>query len=380
MTSALADIPDGATLNYGGNTYASTGADITILLSDYLTNDQIINNAGTSTITMTSAEFEAMTLTPPADDATNISFEMSVTEYEVDDNGDIAQVNGSNVAGAESTVTIDIDVQAVTDSSNNNQVGDNFSTFGYDDTVAGVVGDIYTVSAEEGESVDLPITTIFGDLEGNNRNRETYGFVITGLQPDTVVELVDANGNVIASNAAIDDNGSTTIGATANRDGSGNIILVNDLATVTSTEELVFDTSTGQPTIRITSADYNSLDMDNITVSLYTQDHDTDSSPRNKTVELIDTVNVNLTVAPVAGQVVANDVSTTEDTSFTLDEFNFAVLDDQDGSSAVAEIITTIRFILPEGWTYNDGTTDTVGASGGTAIVITATNCLIFKA
>ena len=355
----LTGIPDSATLNYGGNTYASTGADITILLSDYLTNDQIINNAGTPTITMTSAEFEAMTLTPPADDATNISFEMSVTEYEVDNSGNIL----AGVDGANSTVTIDIDVQAVTDSSNNNQVGDNFSTFGYDDTATGVVGNTYTVSAEEGESVDLPITTIFGDLEGNNRNRETYGFVITGLQPDAVVELVDANGNVIASNATIDDNGSTTIGATANRDGSGNIILVNDLATVTSTEELVFDTSTGQPTIRITSADYNSLDMDNITVSLYTQDHDRDSdlnpnlagNQRDATVELINTVTVDMTVTPIAGQVVLDNdgIETTEDTAVTLDQFGFTVLDTQDGAGI--EVVDSIVFDIPVGWSYVDG-------------------------
>ncbi|MDX2374279.1 VCBS domain-containing protein [Psychrobacter sp. PP-21] len=361
----LTGIPDSATLNYGGNTYASTGADITILLSDYLTNDQIINNAGTPTITMTSAEFEAMTLTPPTDDATNISFDMSVTEYEVDDNGDIAQVNGSNVDGAESTVTIDIEVQAVTDTEDNNAANNNpnddnsidYSTFGYDQNE--VTGDTLTVTVNEGESVDLPITTNFGDLVGRGGSLETYGFVISGLQPDAVVSFIPA-GSSRVTEYTVDTNGQVLIGVNA--------------AAPTSTSLRVNGGS--EPQISITSAEYNSQDMSNITVSLFTQDHDTDSSPRNKTVELIDTVNVNLTVTPVAGQVVANDVSTTEDTAFTLDEFNFAVLDDQDGSSAVAEIITAIRFTLPEGWTYNDGTTDTVGASGGTVIVITDTSDL----
>ncbi|WP_220034759.1 beta strand repeat-containing protein [Psychrobacter fozii] len=351
----LRSVPTGVTLNYGSSSITASGGNITILLSDA----NVISSVGTPTINMTTAEFEAMTLTPPTDSATNISFRMSVTEYEVDSTGAIV----SGVAGVTANMTISVNVQAVTDSSNNNGTGDDVSTFGYT-TVVGdtgvVAGSAYTISAKEGEYINLPIITAFGDLvSAGNSSTETYGFVISGLQPDAVVSFTPA-GSSTATEYTVDSNGQVLLGV--------------DSASPTSTTLAVSGSS--EPKISIKSAIYNSLDMDNITVSLYTQDHDADSTPANKTVELISTVTVDMTVTPVAGQVTANNVSTTEDTAITLDEFNFAVLDDEDGSSAVAEVITAIQFTLPEGWTYSDGTTETVGASGGTLIVITDTSNL----
>ena len=338
----LTGIPNGAKLNYDGvNPDKEDGSPITI----FLTNSDIFLNGITEAdadYQMTVEQFELMTLTPPEDDATNISFNMSVTEYEVDNSGNVL----AGVAGAESTVTIDIDVQAVTDSSNNNQIGDGFSTFGYDDAVAGVTGNVYTVSAREGESVDLPITTTFGDLVNGGRNRETYGFVISGLQPDAVISFTPA-GSSTAIDYTVDSNGQVLLGV--------------DSATPTSTTLAVNGGS--EPKISIKSADYNSQDMDNITVSLYTQDHDRNSdldpnlpgNQRDATVELISTVTVDMTVTPVPGQVKLDNtgVQTEEDTAVTLDKFGFTVLDTQNGAGA--ETITEISFVLPEGWSYVDG-------------------------
>ncbi|MFP3507631.1 hypothetical protein, partial [Burkholderia sp. SIMBA_062] len=102
----------GVTLDYGsGNiTTATVNQTITILLSDGPT---VVNPLGqdASTITMTRAEFEAIELTPPEDSAANITIDMAVTEYEVDSTGAIV----SGVAGAASSTTIKVDVQAVTD-------------------------------------------------------------------------------------------------------------------------------------------------------------------------------------------------------------------------------------------------------------------------
>ncbi|MCP5916125.1 hypothetical protein NL317_29325, partial [Klebsiella pneumoniae] len=64
----------------------------------------------------------------------------------------------------------------------------------------------------------------------------------------------------------------------------------------------------------------------------------------------------------------ANDVATFGDTAITLGKFNFQVSDNQDGAGA--ETITEISFVLPEGWTYNDGGSPVVGAVGGTTITI----------
>ncbi|WP_227669518.1 Calx-beta domain-containing protein [Psychrobacter sp. NG254] len=351
----LTGIPRGVTLDYvsGSITTTTVNQTITILLSDGPT---VVNPLGqdASTITMTRAEFEAIKLTPPEDNAANITIGMAVTEYEVDSTGAIV----SGVAGAASSTTIKVDVQAVTDSSSNNAAGDDVSTFGYTTVVGdtGVVsGSTYTVSAQEGDSVSLPITTAFGDLVGGGNNRETYGFVISGLQPDAVISFTPAGSNTVTEYTA---------------NSSGEVLIGVNATLPTSTTLAV--SSGSEPKISIKSAIYNSLDMKDIKVSLYTQDHDTDSTPRNKTVELISTVTVDMTVTPVAGQVTANDVATIEDTAITFDQFNFQVLDNQ-SSNITQEVISTIRFILPVGWTYSDGSTTQVG-DGTPASIITITD------
>ena len=347
----LTGIPRGVTLDYGsGNiTTATANQTITILLSDGPT---VVNPLGqdASTITMTRAEFEAIELTPPEDSAANITIGMAVTEYEVDSTGAIV----SGVAGAASSTMIKVDVQAVTDSSSNNAAGDDVSTFGYT-VAAGVLGDTYTVSAQEGDSVVLPITTAFGDLVGSGNNRETYGFVISGLQPDAVISFTPAGSNTVTEYTA---------------NSSGEVLIGVNATLPTSTTLAV--SSGSEPKISIKSAIYNSLDMKNIEVSLYTQDHDTDSTPRNKTVELISTVKVDMTVTPVAGVVAADNVSTTEDTAFSLAEFNFRVGDNQSGASISPERLTSIEFTLPENWSYND--TDGIATAVGNTITIDMTN------
>ncbi|WP_290177140.1 VCBS domain-containing protein [Psychrobacter sp. APC 3279] len=351
----LTGIPRGVTLDYGSGNITTTTANqtITILLSDGPTvNNPLGQDA--STITMTRAEFEAIELTPPEDSAANITIGMAVTEYEVDSTGAIV----SGVAGAASSTTIKIDVQAVTDSTSKNAAGDDVSTFGYTTVVGdtGVVsGSTYTVSAQEGESVALPITTAFGDLVGGGNNRETYGFVISGLQPDAVISFTPAGSNTVTEYTA---------------NSSGQVLIGVNAASPASTTLAV--SSGSEPKISIKSAIYNSLDMKNIEVSLYTQDHDTDSTPRNKTVELISTVTVDMTVTPVAGVVAADNVSTTEDTAFSLAEFNFRVGDNQSGASISPERLTSIEFTLPENWSYND--TDGIATAVGNTITIDMTN------
>ena len=60
---------------------------------------------------MTSAEFEALKVLPPAESHANFTVTVSVTSYEVNDSG--TKVSGVN--GATSTATVVVNVQAVTD-------------------------------------------------------------------------------------------------------------------------------------------------------------------------------------------------------------------------------------------------------------------------
>ncbi|WP_327193710.1 VCBS domain-containing protein [Psychrobacter sp. PL15] len=366
----LTGIPSGVVLNYGSGIINTTANQtIRIKLSDV----PIINNPpnlSSLTATMTKAEFESMTLTPPKDNATNISISMSVTEYEVNTDGDIARVDsngnpvntgGTLIAGATSTTNIVVNVQAVTDSVGNNATGDDVSQFGYTADAANVSGNTFTATANEGEYTTLPITTKFGDLVGGTSNQETYGFVIKGLISGAIIEFTPA-GSTTATLYTANASGQVLIGATQ----SGTTITATTLIARAGTE----------PQIRIKSADYDSRDMSSVTISLYTQDHDSDlaSTPKDKTVELISTVNVNLTVTPVGGQVgmTASAISTTEDTAVTLDKFGFKVLDNKsDTSNANPETITKIEFTLLEGWIYKDSAgNSTTGISGGSNITV----------
>ncbi|WP_201538276.1 VCBS domain-containing protein [Psychrobacter sanguinis] len=354
----LSNIPKGTKLDFGGVEYTATGPAakqmITILLSDYFDNDMIVKNPGTQTLTMTSDQFESLKLTPPKDDATNITIKTSVTEFEVDASGNkLAGVNGET-----KNDTINVDVQAVTDSVKKNNETDDASQFGYT-AGEGVVDNTFTVTALEGQSVKLPITTTFGDLVGADNSRETYGFILNNLRPGATVEFTPAGGGETQL-FIVDNTGTVLIGVT--KDGSGNI---------TGTSLKV--NSSSQPQISIKPGDYDSVDMKGITVSLYTQDHDPDSATKHTSVERIDTVKVDLTLMPVAGQVELDNqgVTTKEDTAVTLDKFGFTVQDKQNDNGLLPETITTIQFVLPEGWTYKDSAgTTTVGSSGGTPIII----------
>ncbi|MFK3990419.1 VCBS domain-containing protein [Psychrobacter sp. NPDC064578] len=359
----LSDIPAGAVLKDGSGNILTPNADGNIVIQ--LTDTGSLVADGTPTASMTSEDFQGITLTPPANDATNISFDMSVTEYEMDSNGNVAQVGGVDVAGATSTVKIEVDVQAVTDSVDKNDpndpdnphdAGDDASKFGYDQSE--VVGDTLTVTLKEGESIELPITTTFGDLVGNaaKGDAETYGFVITGLVPGAIINFTPAGSSEPLPPFIADENGQVLIGINAG---------------LTSTDFVVSGNS--EPKITIQTGKFDSLDMNGVEISLYTQDHDPDSAIKNTSVDLIGTVKVDLTVTPVAGQVelVNKGVETKEDTVVTLDKFGFTVQDKQDDNGLLPETITTIQFVLPEGWTYKDSAgTTTVGSSGGTPIII----------
>ncbi|MFK3915905.1 Calx-beta domain-containing protein [Psychrobacter sp. NPDC078501] len=363
----LTGIPNGAKLNYDGvNPDKEDGSPITIFLND---SDIFLDsiNAADAKYSMTKKQFEEMTLTPPEDDATNFDIQMSVTEYEVDNDGNIL----AGVDGATSNTTIKVDVQAVTDSEDKNDPNnldnphddnDGFSEFGYTTGTVVSIDGKYEVSAKEGESVDLPITTNFGDLVSvDSDSTENYGFVINGLEPGTKIIFTPAGSNTPDPDYIADSNGQVLIGVDA----------LDDDGKPLATKLAVNGTS--EPKISIETNEYNSLDMENITVSLYTQDHDADSDIVDTSVELINTVTVDMTVTPVAGRVTARNVSTTEDTAFSLAEFNFRVGDNLSGNETIPEIVAEITFKLPAGWSYTDNDDIAIVAPDNT-ITINMTN------
>ena len=110
----LSGIPNGATVYYGTTTAVMDGTPKTVIISDLDENGDGVSDhiSGLSAdYVMTKAQFEALQIIPPLNSGDNMTVEMSVTSYEVDDAG----VQLAGVTGKTSTQTLDIDVHAKTD-------------------------------------------------------------------------------------------------------------------------------------------------------------------------------------------------------------------------------------------------------------------------
>jgi len=103
---SLSGIPAGAALLSGNDAtlFTSNGGNISIWLSDV--NHPTDETKPANALEMTSAQFEALKVLPPAESHANFTVTVSVTSYEVDDNG--AKVSGVN--GATSTATVVVNV------------------------------------------------------------------------------------------------------------------------------------------------------------------------------------------------------------------------------------------------------------------------------
>ena len=302
----LSGIPNGAQLLDGTNSNAllatSDGSPITIWLSD--ATNHIAGGQPAGSIAMTTAQFEALQFNPVAQSANNPTITMSVTEYEVDDSGNPL----SGVAGATSQTSVEVDVLAVTDPVDIKINGSDTS---------------YTATINEDTAFDLGalLTTVaFVDNDGS----EIRSIILSNLPEGTIV------------------NGAEIVGTSAT------IVWVNG-------EPL--------PAISITPPHNFSGDMTNITVMLVAHDTDSDSihsdsgtvgttTLSNTTIfDTQDSVTLNLTVTPVADDVVLNNSTTTEDSAVKF----LSSLNVTDTGNPSTETITSLTINdLPLGWVLKD--------------------------
>ncbi|KID12366.1 hypothetical protein P279_28775, partial [Rhodobacteraceae bacterium PD-2] len=187
----LSGLPEGATLSWGsGSTHVvDASGSVTITLSD-----AALVDSASGMLSMTGAEFEAMTVTPPEHASENFEVTYSVTSYEVDATGTILP----GVAGATSSETVAVYVEAVTD-----PVALEFNAADAS-TVANADAIVYTGTAQaeltlkEDTTVDISaiLTSSFADLDGS----EVRSFTVTnGSGTDIVV-----NGTTVAAGESFD--------------------------------------------------------------------------------------------------------------------------------------------------------------------------------
>ena len=301
----LNGVPSGAKLLDGTSgdavLFTSTGGNITIRLSD-VTN--LISSPGTATLTMTTAQFEALKFLPVANSGANIArVRMTVTEYEVTDAG--SPISG--VAGASRNADVAINVLAVTDPVDLKINGsDALPAAPYNATIA------------EDSALNLTalLTATFQDLDGSERR-------------DIIINNPAGNGTIFVNGNAVAAGGSFTIAWNA----AGNTLETSQ---------------TGFPAISIAPGANFSGDLNGITVTLSAKDTDGDSTVT--TLTQTDSVTLNLHVTPLAGDVSVSGVTTAEDTGVNF--LNALTLTDTDGSERITGITVNA---VPAGWVIRDG-------------------------
>ncbi|MDH1365191.1 DUF5801 domain-containing protein [Acinetobacter johnsonii] len=344
----LSGIPAGAALLSGTDDtlLTSNGGNISIWLTNV--NHPTDETKPANALEMTSAEFEALKVLPPAESHANFTVTVGVTSYEVDDSG--AKVSGVN--GATSTATVVVNVQAVTDGidlkiSNGNSFVDTSST-------TPVIKDIAEDTALNLTAL-LQVTlatTEDGNTQADTDGSEQRWMTITGLPEGTTLTVSGQP---------------HTITATQSSDGY-RINIPNNYNGV----------SPSLPSITVTPPKDFSGDINTIQITLHAQDRDSDGVGNGSTTgtEITDSVYLNLHVTPVAGDVAAGDVTTNEDTAVAFLQ-NVRVTDTTTGT----EVITQVAFEIPTNWvvnapTNNGGWSRSGDGSSGSPYTITFDNTL----
>jgi T1SS-143 domain-containing protein len=315
----LSGIPAGAALLSGTDTtlFTSNGGNISIWLTDV--NHPTDETKPTGALEMTSAEFEALKVLPPAESHANFTVTVSVTSYEVEDSG--AKVSGVN--GATSTATVVVNVQAVTDGIDL-KISDGTSFVDTDSTTP-VIKEIEEDTALNLTNL-LQVTLATGD-DGNSiadtDGSEQRWMTIMGLPEGTTLTVSGQP---------------HTITATESSNGY-RIDIPNNYNGV----------SPSLPSITVTPPKDFSGDINNIQITLHAQDQDSDGVGNGPTTvtKITDSVYLNLHVTPVAGDVAAGDVSTNEDTAVAFLQ-NVRVTDT--GTDTGTEVITEVAFEIPTSW------------------------------
>ena len=314
---SLSGIPAGAALLSGTDAtlFTSNGGNISIWLSDV--NHPTDETKPANALEMTSAEFEALKVLPPAESHANFTVTVSVTSYEVNDSG--TKVSGVN--GATSTATVVVNVQAVTDGidlkiSDGNSFVDTSSAAPVvqtiaEDTALNLTNLLQVTLATGGDGNSI------ADTDGSEQRWMT----ITGLPEGTTLTVSGQP---------------HTITATESSNGY-RIDIPNNYNGV----------SPSLPSITVTPPKDFSGDINNIQITLHAQDQDSDGVGNGPTTgtEITDSVYLNLHVTPVAGDVAAGDVSTNEDTAVAFLQ-NVRVTDTTTGT----EVITQVAFEIPTSW------------------------------
>ncbi|MEC9487637.1 MAG: Ig-like domain-containing protein [Prosthecochloris sp.] len=362
----VSGIPEGAKVFKADGTLIFTGTstddDFTVQLDEAGTDDESIHINGVSgEVVLSIAEFNALRILPPADDATDFTVKMRVTEYEVDASGNpVNAPTDTNGETAETEVTVE--VHAVTDRVDLKWI-DEADESPYDQADP--------VDDDTFGTVPDSMDEIKDTVEDGTLNK----YIDEG---DTLnlSQLLEFNAN----DPVVDHTDLTTIGQNGDDDdGSEDRWLVlDDLPAgfvVTADGSSISPENDGTyiiplvnndndlPSIIISPPSDFSGEVTDYSIALYTKDTDADTTVT--TVEKSDEVSLNLYIMPQAGDVSAPDVSTSEDTPVKFLE-NLEVTDASTGLDDGGEEAITLITVsdVPVDWVIRDESGTAVQADG----------------
>ncbi|HEY0197391.1 MAG TPA: VCBS domain-containing protein, partial [Rhodanobacter sp.] len=292
---------NGVTLSTGATTLTPHNDTVTVVLTDVPHTTSVpAEDHANGIYYLTTAEYEALVANPAAENGKNFTVTVGATSYEVDSAGAII----SGVAGAPNSQVVTVDVQAVTDGADLALVGSPTAaqlTFKEDATL------------NLSSYLHATLTSTDANPGNDTDGSEKYWYTVSGLPQGTVVSINGTN-------------------YTAGSDG-----------TVTSSQSSTF---TAAPTITVKPPSNYSGDINGVTITLHTKDTDTDSTGTIN--ETTSPVTLNLHVTPVAGDVSVGNVSTKEDTAVA---FLGSLKDTDTGTTHGTEVINSVSFTVPTGWT-----------------------------
>ena len=309
---------------------------------------------------LTKEQYEEIQAQPGDNRHENFNVKVTVTSYEVDENGKIdLNVMGTGTTledqsddklgiGATSSETIQVTVQAVTD--NAALLFDKDVTLGSAEFIKSKENKQQSIDAKHNQ-----YEVVYGESDATVTLSEDYAVNlkdITNIQFDdldgsetrtiTIENPKDSGGNIRVFDG--------TEWKTVEPGSSITIVSKDGFAGQTGNEDSFVD-------IKIAGAENQSQNINGIKVTINTQDSDSDSAKCGGPISEKDlsdnSVIINLVINPVAGDVTISDVSTKEDTAVAF-LAKLKVQDkSQNGMSATStdgEVINEVSFTIPENW------------------------------
>ena len=295
----LSGIPNGAAIfNDGTELKTSTDGTIKIVIIDGDGNAlESLHYSGIGTtaddvITMTSDEFNKLTIKPPANSGVNITgLKLSVTSYETNDSGVPLKNGDGSYISATSSANVAVEVLAVTDAVPDIKFGgvDSVTKAALGSAVAdgslkltNTAGDTITDGVKIGGTDDAPVVTINEDQGVLVITKEALTTTLTGADD------IDGSEHYMLQISGLEQ-GTVVNGVTAGADGSVTL----DMGGITNAgiSSLLQD-------LKITTPTNFNGDM-SITVTAQTQDRDADSPNAAPEVHS-DSLTLTLHVDPVA--------------------------------------------------------------------------------